>query len=461
MTISPSNLARDPLMASIFNVDENATSDPYVNTPMHVIDVSFNTPITRLDITWGTPLYVWYPGCATLGPIFVVTAAGNQVEVPLPPDADPCSYSLTYRDTNGIVRVLAHPTPDAPKTATFTYEEPGGPCSTTCYEQQWSELRLRWDPPPAPPAPPPVVATASCTPAAPTRGDTIHCSVNVPGASYTVLRQRAKGKGFTIDERPNVTLSANQPHMWGGAQAVATSEVEFEVRYTVAGSQRDTTAKTRFDVQARQWDTLKLRNAPQSKKTPPLGPGFRPFPSGIPGSPASRFGLFSTLMPIIGTDGGVAATVAGGPNKGLVFLATQVVMPDVTVIWTHPELYGPTFTPSWFADQNGQGKGSCTQSILPTFAAAVEEHEGLTLNPFSHRGVANRMLANSTLQKEVEELYFTNRVRLENEASRRWTRWIRGVYDPQHRAFDNQHTPTVFQVLGTCTLDFSPPPGDP
>jgi hypothetical protein len=89
-------------------------------------------------------------GCVTPGPLYVVTAAGNQVQLPLSDPEAECNYVFTYRDTIGIVRVLAHPTPDAPRTYSYTYDEQGGPCSTTCYENQWSELSLRWDPPPTP-----------------------------------------------------------------------------------------------------------------------------------------------------------------------------------------------------------------------------------------------------------------------------------------------------------------------
>lgn len=333
-----------------------------------------------------------------------------------------------------------------------------GPCEIACYDPQVSGVIIKWDPPPPPPTPPPVVATATCSPAAPTRGDTINCSVNVPGASYTVVRQRALAKGFTVDERPNVTRLANQPHVWGGAQAVATSDVEFTVRYTVAGSARDTTARTRFEVRARQWDTLRLTRQPIHHK---VKESFMlAFPCCKPGDPGTTLGLFDTVMPVIGDHGGRVTSVASGPNDGVAFVATPVVMPDSTVIWTHPELYGSTFSPSWYADQNGQGSGTCQHGAIAQLAADAERHEGVTQNPFSHWGVTNRLLEQSSLQKDVEALYSRDSARVVGQARDQWKRWLATTYAKQHQAYDSNDYKIIYGNLG-CAIDLLPPPGDP
>jgi hypothetical protein len=302
--------------------------------------------------------------------------------------------------------------------------------------------------PAAPPTP-----TAACAPMTPTRGDNVNCIVVVNGADFTVLEQRAKGSGFTIVENPNVTVSAGQFHAWGGGEAVANSEVKFKVRWTVNGQVTERTVVASFTVQPRGWSPLTLTNAPAHQQA--LGPAMLAFPTN------GTLGAFDFEGPVIGIPGSTA-TVSSGPNVGISYFTQPIVLSDVAIAWTHPGLYNLTPGQTWYADQNGQGSGTCQQAVLLGLATQAQRHEGVTQHPtLSHWGIARSLLQGSGLHTAWEATYTTKPVpMLIQDADKKWSDWrYNSPYKGPQLAFDNTDSPAIFGSLG-CRLDWFPPPQD-
>lgn len=160
------------------------------------------------------------------------------------------------------------------------------------------------------------------------------------------------------------------------------------------------------------------------------------------------------------------ATAAAGPNTGLSFVPDPVTL-DTWQVGIHPALEptpaglspgDPGYMPwhAWYDDQNGIGGGTCGPADIARLRQEVERHEGVTLAPNSHLGVANTVLAAERPERRLESLYTdVSQAELRTLIQGELTNFFnRGAYRRAQDRFDRQDTPTVFAVLG-CTLDFN------
>lgn len=160
------------------------------------------------------------------------------------------------------------------------------------------------------------------------------------------------------------------------------------------------------------------------------------------------------------------ATAAAGPNTGLSFVPDPVTL-DTWQVGIHPALEptpaglspgDPAYMPwhAWYDDQNGIGGGTCGPADIARLRQEVERHEGVTLAPNSHLGVANTVLAAERPERRLESLYTdVSQAELRTPIQGELTNFFnRGAYRRAQDRFDRQDTPTVFAVLG-CTLDFN------
>lgn len=280
------------------------------------------------------------------------------------------------------------------------------------------------------------------------RGDAVRCVGQlIGGIPYTLLERRAKGKGFTTVDQPNIALPANASTVWEGT-AVAATEVKFKVRYSWNGQDKTTTASARFDPQTRGWPAMQLTAVPTHRVAvyPPI---LLEYPSN------GTLGFFWFEDPSPGDT--PVDQAQSGPNAGLWFLRDSVATPQAIYAYTHPGLYASASGGRpWYADQNGSGTGTCTQSVLPQLAGLAEVHEGVTQAGNSHYGVTNGVFAKEALADQFERLYTArSEAELRTLAARLYERFRNGPYDREQANFDRKDRPRIFGALG-CTLDFNP-----
>lgn len=294
-----------------------------------------------------------------------------------------------------------------------------------------------------------VGAQASCSSPTPVRGTPTSCSVAVTGGvEFTVLERRAKGKAFEIVEYPNVTVSANQRHEWGGGEAVAKTEVRFKVRYIASGKSQERTVSAKYDVQQRSWNPFTLVNAPDHVRG--LAGRMQEYPeNGV-------LGVFGFDGPALNNTGKIS-TVQSGPNRGLSYYNAPITLGGDSYAYTHPGMYAnEAGGRQWYDDQNGRGSGTCLQNALPDLASMIEVHEGVTQLPdASHWGIARRVLQNGNIHADFEALYVAGAAdKLIGIAGRVWSNWREGpTYRRPQREFDEADIPRMIASI-RCTLDF-------
>lgn len=287
--------------------------------------------------------------------------------------------------------------------------------------------------------------TLACMPANVTRGEQVTCTVS--GNVDEVLGWDFKGAKVKAQ-------SASAGQQWMGT-AVVGGTVTAEVRFTENGSETTKKLTADYAVDARQWPAWTI--------TQVTGPilavvgEMRQVP--VPNRP---IGLFQSDEPDPSST--PLETVGSGPNMGLVFISEPVVV-DRGLIAIHPGLEptppglmpgDPGYTPAhaWYDDQNGQGSGTCGPSDIAFLRQEAERHEGVTLAPNSHVGVANQVFAAEQFQQRFEEMHASSEADLRSEiGSEASDIFNKNPYRKAQRDFDKIDGPAIFAALG-CTLDF-------
>lgn len=292
----------------------------------------------------------------------------------------------------------------------------------------------------------------TCSPDPVLRGDTVTCSMT-PSEAYTVVRQRAQGQGFQIQQAPGTAHAPNETYEWSGT-AVADTDVEI----TIETSQGQRTLMASFAVEARDWPTLRPGN-PQVQR------GLRGTMEAYPGNallgnaaPELSLDVFRNL-PVQRAD--------GGPNDGLAFLAQPLPSPDF-MIFIHPGLDptppglqpgDPGYQPShrWHDDQNGLGSGTCTQAVFNILVPEVERHEGVTRAANSHWGITERAYRDLSPEQAIESLY-TQAPFDDGLRANAWEAWVdfhnSGEYRLRQTIFDQADRLLINNRLG-CVLDYN------
>jgi hypothetical protein len=280
----------------------------------------------------------------------------------------------------------------------------------------------------------------------PARGAAVRCVFHAT-KPYTVLTQRATGKGFTVASSPNASQAAGSDWVWAGT-AVADTHVQMDV---IVGGERKTFAAD-FAVAPRDWPKLTI-NAPVV--TVGLRGGMQPYP------PADGRGELGNALPEVDPAKIAAVRLSRpttGPNTGLLYIVDPWPALDFS-IYLHPALYDHPEKPKdpsqvWHADQNGVGSGTCTQAVFGILEPAVRRHEGATQAPNSHWGIAQQFFQNSNVEQELEETYAqtTSGDVVMQAAFDRLSRVMRTQLTPLQNAFDKADTPALIGSLG-CTLD--------
>jgi hypothetical protein len=279
------------------------------------------------------------------------------------------------------------------------------------------------------------------------RGAIVRCVFHSRTKPFTVLTERATGKGFTVAESPNVSQGAGTDWVWEGP-AVANTHVQMQVN--LGGEQKTFSAD--FAVKPRDWPRLKLA-APIVKHE--LRPPLRPYPDG-------HWGNFGADMNQATLNAIPVTHPATGPNAGVAFLTNP--WPEVeSTIYLHPAMYDDPAHPNvpwqqWHADQNGKGSGTCTQAVFAYMVPFAERHEGVTEAPNSHWGITQHLYDTNDYEQRLEEVYSqTDRdvvvrsaaydvfVHLHDQTS---------VWSAQQAAFDKAEYPLFESGLG-CTLDYN------
>lgn len=282
------------------------------------------------------------------------------------------------------------------------------------------------------------------------RGKQVRCSIT-PDKPYKVLSRRATGDGFTNSARPDSSFGPDVPYVWRGP-AVADTRVRVELELTNDdGSKERKTYDASFQIQARDWPTLKVN-------PPSVTTGLRNMTAYPPADGKGTLGNALTELdePKVLA---VGMTIPpGGPNAGLAYFVDP--FPDLNFsIYLHPALFDNPAAPAsdpqrWHADQNGVGSGTCTQAVFPHLLAEVRRHEGATQAPNSHWGIAQAFFQGSTVEQEIEKIYrrTTDPNALLQAGVDRLSREMRTSLKPLQDAFDATDTPALIAGLG-CKLD--------
>lgn len=282
------------------------------------------------------------------------------------------------------------------------------------------------------------------------RGKQVRCTIT-PDKPYKVLSRRATGNDLAISARPDSSHAADVPYVWAGP-AVTDTRVRVELELTNDdGSKERKTYEASFQVQARDWPTLKV-NAPT------VTTGLRNM-TAYP--PADGKGTLGNALTELDEPRVLAVRMAipdRGPNAGLAYFVDP--FPDLNFsIYLHPALFNDPANPGsdsqvWHADQNGIGSGTCTQAVFPHLLAEVRRHEGVTQATNSHWGIAQAFFQGSTVEQEIEKIYkrTTDPNALLQAGVDRLSREMRTSLKPLQDAFDQTDTPALINGLG-CRLD--------
>jgi hypothetical protein len=308
-----------------------------------------------------------------------------------------------------------------------------------------------------------------CTPSSPTRGQTVQCKthLSVPQA-FTVVKRRAKGSGFTVNDNIPALVLADGEDNWQGT-AVATSELKVTVRIDDNGTTRELSNDypAGFTITKRTWPDWEFRTLVSTDFV--LAGKMVPYPtSGTP------IGFMQTETPLPADI--VLDRATSGPNRGMAYIRDSFVVSDYTIA-LHPAMdpSSSNLTPAspeysdvvkWYNDQNGKPNGTCPQSDLPQLITNVKRHEGVGLLPNSHPGEGNFQFRSLKPQDTFEALYTTKpdeelRKKYDSEITKFFNS---GPYRSAQDAFDRNDTPFVFSVgltvIGGVVCKFDSNPSD-
>lgn len=294
----------------------------------------------------------------------------------------------------------------------------------------------------------------SCTPNIPDRGVEVSCTATVtPATEMTVLRRRARGSGFSIDEQPNEVVASGSSAEWKGT-AVAATAVTFTVRVQHNGVAEQLSGSASFGINARTWTPYQLTQ-PADWSVQVRSP-MQDYPSNMHMGNFGPYGLNPFSTPV--------DSVSAGPNTGLMYYLQQPPFSGVGAsIATHPAMYPPAggvwSHPShqrWYNDQNGRPAGTCNQGDVAYLRQQVERHEGVTQAANSHYGVLNKAFQDHRPDKTLEELYMFRvpSSRLHARAFALYRNFLRGPTASMQNAFDaaDKVPPATYH----CRFDFNP-----
>ncbi|MGH7553473.1 MAG: hypothetical protein ACREMQ_10665, partial [Longimicrobiales bacterium] len=294
----------------------------------------------------------------------------------------------------------------------------------------------------------------ACTPASVLRGVLVTCEATVTGGvPFTVIERRARGKGFEITDLSPVFVPGGQSFIWDG-DAVAETAVTFTVTFSDDGQVRNASAKSSYRITPRSWSPLELRQAPQHL----IALSHTMIDSPTMQNRSVGLFEFDHLDPL-----SLAIAQTGtGPNQGLHYVVSEVALPDVSIAWTHPGLYGGRVIDGvpvgfvWYNDQNGQPKGTCTQAVFNGLAPMIEVHEGVTRAPNSHWGVTNAAFAGEQLHATFERLYTDlSAGALRARVIDLYNDFLTGRFSREQKTFEDKDSQRIFGSLG-CDVDLNP-----
>ena len=279
-----------------------------------------------------------------------------------------------------------------------------------------------------------------------TRGQTLRCQVREDPATapgdLTVSAWSFNGISRTDGDVASP--------IWEGPMA---EDGTVEVRARI-GSGTDSVLSARISVEPRIWPVMRYGTPRTLVHVDPLSMAAYP--------PAGRaWGRFEPTWPDFAS---VPATgISTGPNAGSWILRDPVGLP-APIVHLHPGLFPSSSGGAggtavllwhlWYLDQNGRGSGTCNAPDVSTFRSNVERHEGLSMAPISHFGVANDVLRSENLHRRFEAV--VSKLDLDHlrfEANDLWQNFLAAgsAYRTRQNAFDATDTPVVYAI--GCTLD--------
>jgi hypothetical protein len=294
-----------------------------------------------------------------------------------------------------------------------------------------------------------------CEPSAPVRGQTVDCRSTVtPAQPFSIVERRAVGKRneFQVLDTTRTTHAAGDSSSWAGP-AIAPTRIR--IRAVLPNSTDTLVADADFDITRRTWSVYEITNPRVRRDT--ISAALRTY--------MRVLGEFQ--IDDIPPSELVADSVLRGPNTGLVMLARQpnFATPYGGTAYMHPALYPPppggTWAhpdyQAWYNDQNGIPSGTCRPADFPAIRREAERHEGVTVAPNSHVGVANRVLRTKKLHEIFEGLYIpadTTAPDIIFEARSRFIDFATNEYYPAQNAFDVVDTPATWAAIG-CRTDIN------
>jgi len=273
-------------------------------------------------------------------------------------------------------------------------------------------------------------------------------------APFTVAYRRAEAEGdIVVEDFPAANLAAGETHFWEGT-AVATSDVVLEVQIEAGEStltvRNDPSAH--FEVEPRSWPTWFLTFPPTL--TVEVDPGQNMVD---PPRLNMTWGFMSVVLPTPGQLSNAIARVNSGPNAGIAYLAQPVHLSDYEVN-LHPALVQPSHP--WYADQNGEGAGTCVESDVLTFSANIGRHEGSIPGSTSHVTVSNDVFSGLNPQQVLERTYTPEDDGQLAALIRNYLRFFfgpGGAFMSAQRAFDSTYAALGLVFNGIdCEFDFDP-----
>jgi hypothetical protein len=290
----------------------------------------------------------------------------------------------------------------------------------------------------------------TCQPSGPVRGDTVSCrSWVTPAQPFTVTRREAVApRLYLVDSIPHAYASG-EVDVWRGPAITKTRVI---VQVTITGQTNPLRGRAEFDPNPRPWPAYNITNPRVDTLVD------RASMEWVPSDSTAYGGTYLYPLDIHHTPLFRATT---GPNAGLAMLGAQPLYrdPHIAHIYLHPAIFNPAADTAWTRwnnDQNGTPSGTCPQSKMPQLRIEAARHEGATVAPNSHVGVANHEFQSSKPQLKMEEFYTIaaasdSTVRF--GAMAKYNEWYSHDYWPAQAAFDATDRPLIWITILACQLD--------